>query len=141
MGAIGRIHRGFANVLTRRSQTVGCSQMRRASDCERFPRRIRRGLIEARSFRLGLSRVMRFPRRIRRGLIEAQCLSVAQKYWPSFRGEFAAASLKLGRVCARRRGIGEFPRRIRRGLIEALRVIPTSKTVRQVSAANSPRPH
>src|SRR5690606_20500803 len=60
-----------------------------------FPRRMRRGLIEAvrPSRRRGAD--LRFPRRMRRGLIEARSSCTrAVGTRSSFRGECAAASLK-----------------------------------------------
>jgi len=108
-----------------------------------FPRRFRRGLIEASPVMAGLRIDQRFPRRFRRGLIEARAPRASAVLPMYFRGDSAAASLKLsGRVSARRwhpyfRGdsaaaslkplfgsaisLAEalFPRRFRRGLIEA----------------------
>ena len=106
------------------------------------------------------------PRRIRRGLIEARgrrgtSLSPGR----AFRGEFAAASLKRGVGGPAAGGASGLPRRIRRGLIEAscsgsgprtspvtfrgefaaasLKRLagPAGEGRAAPSAANSPRPH
>ncbi len=106
-----------------------------------------------------------FPRRIRRGLIEALHARCRVSTIRNFRGEFAAASLKHpvvrqqvvrdGRFPRRiRRGLIEaeaqlialgastaFPRRIRRGLIEAFDPRSDFDRYLLISAANSPRPH
>jgi len=62
-----------------------------------FPRRFRRGLIEARLSRHGAAHPWQFPRRFRRGLIEAtysrRCIVGISS---DFRGDSAAASLKQG---------------------------------------------
>jgi len=152
-------------------------------DCA-SPRRIRRGLIEARWAGTRPGCAAQSPRRIRRGLIEADAdtwsmfylcaISAANSprpHWSwgktprkrllrmNLRGEFAAASLKLGFAwrcdqvtppisaansprphwslrCAAHNSAAEprSPRRIRRGLIEALP--PLSALF---SAAGSPR--
>src|SRR5690554_6058075 len=65
-----------------------------------FPRRMRRGLIEARSTISSSAAPRPFPRRMRRGLIEAGA------------GEKELAV------------IDQFPRRMRRGLIEARSTMP-----------------
>ena len=86
-----------------------------------LPRRIRRGLIEAScQVRPARPRSSALPRRIRRGLIEAWRSARRSGRSPrSFRGEFAAASLKrLGRA-GDDEAVVVLPRRIRRGLIEA----------------------
>jgi len=43
----------------------------------------------------------RFPRRIRRGLIEASFALRRFEYPPDFRGEFAAASLKHNNIAGK----------------------------------------
>jgi len=61
-----------------------------------------------------------FPRRFRRGLIEAKWpSSTACRPRRYFRGDSAAASLKLHSGAGQVIDVGEFPRRFRRGLIEA----------------------
>jgi len=82
-----------------------------------FPRRFRRGLIEATPRWLACLRSMPFPRRFRRGLIEAY-------------REFDRARANL-----------RFPRRFRRGLIEALPASSTFTPRVNISAAIPPRPH
>ena len=82
-----------------------------------FPRRIRRGLIEAEKTYETNAEAVIFPRRIRRGLIEAS----------------HAGSARGSQVL--------FPRRIRRGLIEATSICASTMAVKGISAANSPRPH
>ena len=65
-----------------------------------FPRRIRRGLIEAPLRSPWWTGRLAFPRRIRRGLIEASSMNVTGSLASScFRGEFAAASLKRRVTC------------------------------------------
>ena len=60
------------------------------------------------------------PRRIRRGLIEARSpASPISSSATPFPGEFAGASLKRGDGPDRARDAARLPRRIRRGLIEA----------------------
>ena len=82
-----------------------------------FPRRSRRGLIEARMSSGHIPSALVFPRRSRRGLIEAfMDFSAAHHSAHGFRGEVAAASLK--------RAIDE---------------VGGEETA--VSAAKSPRPH
>src|SRR5207248_2286048 len=84
-----------------------------------FPRRIRRGLIEAVYVLTSHTLPGEFPRRIRRGLIEALrrfAISILRR---SFRDGFVAASLKLQQRSHPPPGDRQFPRRIRRGLIEA----------------------
>ena len=62
----------------------------------------------------------RFPRRNRRGLIEASCAAAtAAGESPVFPGGIAGASLKPGGRAHPGNGRGRFPRRNRRGLIEA----------------------
>ena len=95
-------------------------------DVDGFPRRNRRGLIEAGVCAAcsGASGALRFPRRNRRGLIEALRKTAKNGvYDVVFPGEIAGASLKRGSGRPRReRGAGRFPRRNRRGLIEATRI-------------------
>ena len=59
-----------------------------------YPRRIRRGLIEAASDSTDADASLAYPRRIRRGLIEAYEVSVKGERWMHIRDEFVAASLK-----------------------------------------------
>jgi len=94
-------------------------QLAGASEME-FPRRFRRGLIEARRAMPKPAWRSRFPRRFRRGLIEACGVdSTISTSCNDFRGDSAAASLKRGIDIAHRHLAALFPRRFRRGLIEA----------------------
>ena len=61
----------------------------------RFPRRYRRGLIEADGALVQHILHVRFPRRYRRGLIEARHTVGRLAARIGFRGDIAAASLKL----------------------------------------------
>ena len=82
-----------------------------------FPRRMRRGLIEARRTIRPLAASEAFPRRMRRGLIEAA--RSRRRFTPT----------------------RSFPRRMRRGLIEAKCRASMARREIRVSAANAPRPH
>ncbi len=62
-----------------------------------FPRHVCRGLIEARRIASMSSRSADFPRHVCRGLIEAIQQTGANPLGATFRGMFAAASLKLRR--------------------------------------------
>ena len=87
-----------------------------------FPRRNRRGLIEAPAAGRASPRpARRFPRRNRRGLIEARTRGWRRFRWwrVVFPGEIAGASLKRHLPLGERRQLHGFPRRNRRGLIEA----------------------
>jgi len=66
-----------------------------------------------------MHRIIPFPRRFRRGLIEAGFIPPHRPAFPYFRGDSAAASLKRLASSTCRIPAPGFPRRFRRGLIEA----------------------
>ena len=83
-----------------------------------------------------------FPRRTRRGLIEAESHpqggAVTNQHFP---GGHAGASLKPPFGLGPGRDLSPFPRRTRRGLIEASRPSGRSSGPRRISPADTPGPH
>ena len=128
----------------------------------RFPRRIRRGLIEALSVTSGASASRYFPGEFAGASLKRDHAPRGAQAAPHFPGEFAGASLKQRAQCDAhqahqgisrriRRGLIEasrprcpwsdrtgFPRRIGRGLIEAALTSPCGACAASISPANSP---
>ena len=83
-----------------------------------------------------------FPRRNRRGLIEAGIEGgICLPGGVGFPGEIAGASLKRIPGGGRIQSSAWFPRRNRRGLIEASRTTCNGRSALRVSPAKSPGPH
>ncbi len=103
----------------RRGLIEAMASARNRASSAAFPRRIRRGLIEARRASSRRGGLARFPRRIRRGLIEARLVSPQQSTAGRFPRRIRRGLIEAIWSVARSASPIAFPRRIRRGLIEA----------------------